>query len=207
MIKLQLVERLDNMKCVECNAEVPHGWLRCAECGHSIEGVKWQGVMQQEESSNIRFHSVDNRKIILLLVAVFFICSAIYFKYNNEACFAQNKIDVEFGIEPEQKNGQLEIRGRTNLPDGTDLVMVLSNNSYASESKVRVLNGSFSKQFSMDGKRLEVGLYNLQISVSTVMQDEAIQKRIGKHGEMLSGAFVAKSPGNIVNYAKTVQVD
>jgi hypothetical protein len=191
--------------------EIPRGWLRCAQCGQTIQEVECQTITQTAENSNLgldaQYHS---GKSILLLVAVFFICSAVIYgivKYDQAAYISKNKIDVVFGIDSTQKDGQLQVMGTTNLPDGTDLVLVLSNESYSSESKVKVTDGSFSKQFSMDNKRLEVGLYNLHISVSAAMQDEAIQKRLGKNGEMLSGAFVAKKPGNAVNYAKTLQVD
>lgn len=198
------------MNCPECSAEVPRGWLRCAQCGHAIAGVELRQTIKPSGISGSRLDREQPSKVLFFsLTILVIICStAIYgiIKYNN-AYAAKDKINVEFGIEPQQKDGQLEILGTTNLPDGTALVMVLSSESYSSEATVKVVNGSFSRHYSLDGKRLEVGLYNLSIYVSAVMQDAAVQKQIGKNGEMLYGAYVAKKPGNIVNFAKTVQVD
>lgn len=202
------------MNCPDCGTDIPRGWVRCAECGHMLEGAEWRGMIEREQSSStLQLRSVyGSMDFILAFAAIIFICSGIMYsiaKYNTSNDFAKHKIEVAFEIEPRISDGQVQILGTTNLPEGTDLVIVLSNSDYRSESKIKVSNGSFtSKRFGIDGKPLGIGAYSVEISMSSaLMQDEDIQKRIGKHGEMLTGPYVSKKSGNLIKYEKSIEIN
>jgi hypothetical protein len=209
------VERVDIVNCPECNAEIPRGWVRCAECGHMLEGSEWRGMMQREPRKNdLELSSVySSSDFIMAIVLVLLLCGGVMFgiaKYNNSMDFAKNKIDVVIDVEPRLSEGQIEFVGTTNLPDGTDLTIILAGNDYRSELKATVADGNFvsSKKFSIDGQAIGAGTYTIQVLLpSALLQNDEIQKRIGKHGEMLTGQYVYKKPGELVKYEKTIEVN
>lgn len=209
------VERVDIVICPECSAEIPRGWVRCADCGHMLEGSEWRGMMQRESrESDLELRSVySSIDFIFAIVVVIIICGGIMFgvtRYNNNIDFAKNKIEVTIDVEPRLSDGQVEFAGTTNLPDGTDLTITLSGSDYHSEMKTIVSNGSFSsiKKFGFEGKSLSAGTYTVVVTMpSPLLQNEDIQKRIGKHGEMLTGQYVSKKAGDLVKYEKTLEIN
>jgi hypothetical protein len=102
----------------------------------------------------------------------------------------------------------VQIFGTTNLPDETELIISLAGNDYHSAYKVKVADGNFSsKQFSFDGKPLVAGTYTVEVLMSSaLLLDDEIQKRIGKHGEMLTGPYVSKTSGNLVKYEQNLEI-
>ncbi|MCE5287503.1 MAG: zinc ribbon domain-containing protein [Pelosinus sp.] len=201
------------MNCPECNAEIPRGWVRCAECGHTLQNVEWQVMMGPQRNIELKGRSVYSTTDFMIgFVVLLFAFSSIVFtfvKHNSGADLAKNKIEVAFQVETQMNEGQVQIFGTTNLPDDTELVVVLTNMYYYGESKVAVKNGNFSsKLFSISGKPLGAGEYTVEVSMnSALMQDEKIQKQIGKHGEMLTGPYVSKTTGSLIKYATNLEIN
>lgn len=140
--------------------------------------------------------------------------NAIIFGYDTTAkpedLPVGGKIDVTFSVEPKITAGHVQITGTTNLPDKTDLMISLSNASgYLAQSKARVSGGKFASQsFSKGGGPLDKGTYNVTISTPyVIVQDEAVQKALGKHGELFSGQYVhSEASGNIVTYKTAIEM-
>jgi hypothetical protein len=104
------------------------------------------------------------------------------------------------------------IRGSTNLPDGTELMLTLlrPESGYMAQSKTRVLAGHFgSERFSANGNPLNPGKYQVRIiTIAAELQTKAVQSVIGAHGERLSGTLIKPSPlgGSMLEYVAEVQL-
>lgn len=100
------------------------------------------------------------------------------------------------------------VNGKTNLPDGTELLLTLSRKEsrFEAQTKVTVAKGAFrSEQFSQKGADLNPGNYTLEIimPVSQVQSGE-VRKVIGMDGEKLSGPLVKSGAlGKVVRYVTT----
>ncbi len=90
------------------------------------------------------------------------------------------------------------IHGRTNLPDGAELLVGLSRpeSAYFGQAKVTVRDGQFAtERFSQNGNPLNPGRYKVEVSMSlAALQPETVRAVIGEHGEKMSGSWVTPSP-------------
>jgi hypothetical protein len=104
------------------------------------------------------------------------------------------------------------IAGKTNLPDGTELMFTLENKgiNYRAQTKAFVSGGKFEAgPFSRNYSGLAKGTYTLEVSMSVArLQSKDVQNVIGGDGEKLAGAVVKKSGfgGNFVDYRTSIRV-
>jgi hypothetical protein len=104
------------------------------------------------------------------------------------------------------------IIGKTNLPDGMELMITIhrKGSSYMAQDKVKVLGGEFkSTTFSQGDAPLNPGTYKLEISSSLAgFQSPSVQTAIGKDGNILKGPLSKKSTfgGRVVEYKTSFKV-
>ena len=116
-------------------------------------------------------------------------------------------IDVSLDITASQEDGLVVFTVSTNLPDGTTLLLNLTNadSSYHANDNITVNNGvAISSGFSDKGFALS-GHYTLSLSMSYAQfQSDAVIQKIGQHGEALTGQYVISAPvedgGNRIHY-------
>lgn len=96
--------------------------------------------------------------------------------------------------------------GKTNLPDGSELMLTLSRPEtlYMAQSKVTVNAGLFrTAQFSANNQPLNPGRYKITITMAIAyLQPHRVQEIIGDHGQRMRGKFVSASPlgGSVFEY-------
>jgi hypothetical protein len=98
--------------------------------------------------------------------------------------------------------------GKTNLPDGTDLMVSIERNksAYGGQSKVKVARGEFrAGPFTQKGSAFNPGKYTLKITVPFApTQPSSVQSLIGDHGQKLQGSLVKKGAlGKFAEYRST----
>ena len=104
------------------------------------------------------------------------------------------------------------IVGRTNLPDGTELMVELSRkeSSYAAQDKVSVKGGAFrAGPFTQKGANLNPGTYLVTVTMPVAaVQPTSVSSAIGEGGSKLEGPLVKRSSfgGNVVRYQTSVKV-
>ena len=104
--------------------------------------------------------------------------------------------------------------GRTNLPDGAELMLTLTRpeSRFVAQAKMSVASGAFvTERISQGGSPLNPGRYKLEISMSlAVLQPAAVRAVVGEHGERMSGPLVTPSPigpeEQLFDYVETVQL-
>lgn len=114
-------------------------------------------------------------------------------KYKEST--ANNK-EIQVTLDPSYKvrNGKVYFTVNTNLPDNTELMLTLSNETYEGQTKITVVNGvATSEAFSNNGKSLK-GNFTLKISMPLPdLQDDSVTAIIGTQGEFLTGEYVKPS--------------
>ena len=121
------------------------------------------------------------------------LCFVISFCFFLEAAYALN---VTLSAKAEG-GGKPTITGRTNLPDGIELMISITRkeSQYMAQDKVKVKDGAFrSTEFSQKGNPLNPGKY----VIGVVMPVAAVQPPntwpvIGNEGAKLEGALVKKN--------------
>jgi hypothetical protein len=104
------------------------------------------------------------------------------------------------------------VTGKTNLPDGTELIITISckKSSYMAQDKVNVTGGSFSVgPFTQDGEALNPGIYAIEISSpNSQFQPQSVRDIIGREGNKLTGPYTRKSSfgGKVIAYQSTLKV-
>lgn len=108
--------------------------------------------------------------------------------------------------------GKPVIMAKTNLPDGTKLLVTISRkeSSYMGQDRTQVSNGGFRVgPFSQKGAPLNPGTYTLEVtSPLATLQPQSVQVAIGQDGNKLEGLLAKKSEfgGRVVEYKTTFQV-
>lgn len=130
---------------------------------------------------------------------------------ESKAPAGSRTLEVKMDGQLVAQNGGSVVRGTTNLPNGTTLMLSLRQQAtkYFAQSKATVADGRFtSEPFSKNGAALAKGDYELDIVMPLAsLQPEAVQKVIGKKCELVSGPLVKVSGlGKTVEFSKTVQV-
>ena len=109
----------------------------------------------------------------------------------------------------------LQIKGKTNLPDGTELMIHLScpEIGYDAGDPSIVTNGHFETGWFSNStrplNRLGDGKYVLEISTPTVnVLDESVKKVLGERGRNMTGKLIQFDEilGNCVRFSKTIDV-
>jgi hypothetical protein len=104
------------------------------------------------------------------------------------------------------------IVGKTNLPDGTELMVTISRkaSSFMAQDKTRVMKGEFrAGPFSQNGSALNPGTYAIEISSPIAsVQPASVQTVIGQGGSNLGGPLAKRSEfgGKVIEYKTTFQV-
>lgn len=120
------------------------------------------------------------------------------------------EINVNLGLEIVENQGKVVFLGETNLPNGTEIMVTLSNNSgFTAQDKTSVQSGSFeSGPFSDKGNSLS-GNYNVKISTPTAnVQPSSVKDIIGENGINLTGSLIKSDAtfGKRVEYNETFSV-
>ncbi len=122
-----------------------------------------------------------------------------------------NEILVTMDLKEIVESGKVGIEGTTNLPDGTELLVSLSNDSdFRAQANTTVHNSSFkTEQFSNKGEALESGSYNVDVTMPIAsVQSEDVQKIIGASSENLKGDLVKDDDfGKVVKYSKSIEIE
>ncbi|RAR59750.1 hypothetical protein BCL93_10899 [Onishia taeanensis] len=111
------------------------------------------------------------------------------------------------------KARRLEVTGRTNLPDRTQLLVVLEREASGVNWQVRTeaRDGLFTAGPLGPGSGLVAGRYLIRVSMPAAdVQPPAVKARIGASGEHLTGPLVARSPhglGNVIEYRQEYLFD
>jgi hypothetical protein len=120
-------------------------------------------------------------------------------------------MDVKVEFKNKVKDGNLMVKGDTNLPRSTIVtITVSSDNGLIIEEEVEIgMMGGFKvKDISDNGNPLQPGKYMVNLTMSPTKQKEDILKKIGSKGELLAGDFVIKDENyNIVSAEDTVTIE
>ena len=120
-------------------------------------------------------------------------------------------INVELSVKENVAAGKVSLTGTTNLPDGTGLMITVSNeNGFRAQSSAVVISNEFmTEEFSYNGQALESGAYNVDVTMPIAsVQPDAVKKIIGENSENLKGDLVKEGDlGKTVNYSKSIIVE
>src|ERR1017187_3953720 len=91
----------------------------------------------------------------------------------------------------------LQVKGKTNLPDQTDVMIYIScpENGYEGDDKAVVMGGRFESSLFSNSRRplnrLEDGQYIIEITTPTVqVLDPSVKKVLGKAGRNMTGKLI-----------------
>lgn len=135
-------------------------------------------------------------------------------KKEQEAMLAKTSskdIEVQMSHQVEKiGENKYKVSGTTNLPEGTQLMIKLSSDSYRGSGKREVQNSAFEVVFS--GEKLVPGEYSLSITMPLVkvQKNPSLTEKLGDNGEHLKGQYaVPANIGNniIVRYEVDVSLD
>jgi len=212
-------------KCPHCAEMI----LREAKiCKHCRKDLPVEDIPRQEPlpvrvpvkdagASRIALRAALGLLAVLLLVAISLVIQnqrTESAKNRAQEGTAAKSIQVTFDARAKRDNrGFVRIEGRTNLPEGTKLLIGLRSkaSAYFAQSESTVLSGgSFvSDWFSKLKKAVPPGSYTIEISSGiSASQPELVRSIIGKMEERLSGSLVspAKFGGNMVSYSQSIML-
>jgi len=103
------------------------------------------------------------------------------------------------------------VKGETNLPDGTELMVTVSRkeSSYSAQDQVVVVGGKFRTQsFSQKGADLSPGKYSVEVLMPfPAVQSKRVRSVVGERGDKLTGPLVKHERlGSLVKHVSTFQV-
>ena len=130
-----------------------------------------------------------------------------------EVPISNEPINVTLDLEVVNNEEKIEFKGKTNLPNDTEVMISLSNTTgYKAQDNQSVSNnGSFSSgPFSKQGKGLDNGTYTVEVSTPTEnVQPENVQKLIGDNGVNLTGSLIESDEvwGNRLKYSETFKIE
>ncbi len=142
--------------------------------------------------------SVNTYDAVLELLAK---CAKFHKKKRNKPIKTKNtkKINVKIDLKSEFKNGKLYIKGKTNLPDKTRLLISLSKKKcdhhyFLIDANVqnRIFEGVIYNDKNEE-KSLPNGKYIIKIESSLIeLMDKSVQKTLGIYGENMTGKLISK---------------
>ena len=180
---------------------------RCVVCGTQASGVTQQASIGSDGFKRLLF--IGGALVLFLFVAHLFSGAS---KDNTPASSEAHpgRIEVEVSAEPESSAKGTKIAGKTNLPDGSRLLLTLSRGKgYTAQDKATVLGGSFISAYFTDAHRhLSPGKYKLSIIMSVLDQNKTVRSLVGEHGGMLAGPLVHSDGArrNLVQYQTAVTI-
>lgn len=125
------------------------------------------------------------------------------------ACLLQNAsaLDVKITAKSDDTS-KPKIFGKTNLPNGTQLLVSVErpSNGYGGDSKTLVINGEFEAgPYGMANGNLPPGTYSVIVTMTDpALQLQHVKDVVGKRGEKLSGNLISRyATGNIGAIYKT----
>lgn len=102
-------------------------------------------------------------------------------------------------------DGRVLVAGETNLPDGTELRISLSNESFGltAQDTAIVSNGKFSAVPLGPKSGLAAAIYVVEVMMFSSAQPESVQTIVGNEGQYLTGPLVMDSSwgGKTVEYS------
>ncbi|MGR6338423.1 excalibur calcium-binding domain-containing protein [Priestia megaterium] len=147
------------------------------------------------------------------LAMIFVLIFSLSFTFYSSTASAADEDKLKAEVTKVKKNiedGTLIIKGDTNLPKKTKLLITLTNNKFDYSEQVKVTTKSFgkfkSKKFTDGKKALFSGTYTLTIqTLPAAKQSEKVQKKIGENGSLLTGDLIKKldKGGKIVEYVES----
>ena len=149
-------------------------------------------------SSRIEYNTYDisreprNKKVFSKDELLSFIGSIIPLTVEEEPDNSeQTTIEVTLDPSFERKDGKVYFSVHTNLPNGTTLMLTLTNGDYTGQEKVTVKDGvAQSSGFANKENELK-GHYSLDITMPLPkLQSASVMEMIGTKGEYLSGDYV-----------------
>lgn len=162
-----------------------HGWLRYAGLILVISGLL-AGCAEDDETRDSERESTQQQS-----------GSSGAVPDDSEPEFPVLTDPVEITAEVEQRSDQrLRVTGRTNLPDGTELSIVVERQASGVRWRhiASVENERFAAEPFGPGSGLPEGEYVLTVSVRPAgVQPDAVREIIGGRGEHLSGDLVSES--------------
>ena len=122
------------------------------------------------------------------------------------------KIDVVLNEIVQNDNGKITIKGTTNLPNNTKILVYISSDLYSASDSIDVLNGKFiSTTFTNKNKPLFNGKYEISIRTKSYKeQSKDVQHLMGKDGINLIGKLIIKNEyfhDNNLHYKKSYTID
>ena len=117
-----------------------------------------------------------------------------------EARALDQDVSLELFIEDADKSRPI-VRGDTNLPDGTSLLVTVENaaSGFRAQDDAVVGRGSFTAGPFGPSGGVAPGVYSAQVTMPLPrLQPDDVRLVIGESGENLSGALVHKTSGGIV---------
>lgn len=112
---------------------------------------------------------------------------------------------VDFVVEPLFKDSKVQFVGKTNLPDGTTLMITFRGVNYTAQDKATVSNGNLkTTTFSKDGGYLPKGGYILEILTPiAAVQEPKIREIVGPNVENYKGNYVTTfNSDKIISFTK-----
>jgi hypothetical protein len=124
---------------------------------------------------------------------------------------AAGPIEATISVIADGPSANPTIIGTTNLPDGTNFIIIVENreNKFLELDKVIVQNGHFqSQQFSRDGHPLQAGTYSVNVQMPAKLeQPESVMAIIGSGGANLTGSLVRRETNDVtVNHQSSFTV-
>lgn len=133
-------------------------------------------------------------------------------KMKNEKIDTLDNIGAKILLDHYVEHRKVKVLGYTNLPEGMDISVELSDENYnfsTSEWVVIKKDGSFETDFLSDnGKKLKKGNYEISI-VSPIpsVQSENVKNIIGKKGEKLKSNITVEEYGEyFIDFTKKIKV-
>lgn len=117
---------------------------------------------------------------------------------------------LEFVVVARPIANGVHIEGRTNLPDGTEIMLDVRRPPITGGDKAIVLNGQFASDIlPKDGKPIPNGSYEVEVSTPFAdVQPESVKSQVGPDYRALTGPLLVKSEfgGRIVDYSAKVHI-
>lgn len=140
--------------------------------------------------------------VALLISSLLLVIGCNYVDKSSITSVMKTPVEIEAFIILSNK-GEINVKGTSNLPDNTSLLISLSNSkfNYWAQDKTIILNGVFTAGPFSSKNGLKAGEYSVGVTmpVSSV-QPKAVQIAIGDMGQYLTGEYVVDSlfAGNVV---------
>lgn len=124
---------------------------------------------------------------------------------------SKENIDLKLEIIEKVNNGKVKFEINTNLPDSTEGLVTLLNESidHTAQSKVVIKNGSgITEEFSNKGEPLVSGLYKIAFSTPVYeLQPESVQKFIGENYKNIKSEYLNDGElGKNIIYEKEINL-